>query len=196
MRNAEATRNRIIRESANLFNIQGYKLTSISDITKATGLTKGAIYRHFESKSDLEQHAFRSLGKLMFDELGTSIREADSFEIKMEAMFEFFETYMHKPLYKGGCPLLNAAVESDDTNTALRQQTFNMLAQLKSSVEKIITNGIQNNQVKPHIDVPFYSTIIIATLEGGIMMSKLERTPDAILKTIKHLRQLMQDISI
>ncbi len=196
MRNSKTTKNTIIKESANLFNTQGYKATSISDITKATGLTKGAIYRHFESKSDLEQEALRSLGKLMFNELGQSIREAKTFQLKMDAIFSFFEKYMETPLYQGGCPLMNAAVEVDDTNTPLRQQAYNMLAQLKASVGKLLENGIKNGQIKPEIDPGFYSTIIIATLEGGIMMSKLERNKEAISKTILHLRKLVTDISI
>ncbi len=196
MRNPETTKSTIIKESANLFNTQGYKATSISDITKATGLTKGAIYRHFESKSDLEQEALRSLGKLMFNELGQSIREAGTFQLKMEAIFSFFEKYMDTPLYEGGCPLMNAAVEADDTNTALRQQAYNMLAQLKASVEKLLVNGIKNGQVQPGIDTSLYCTIIIATLEGGIMMSKLERSKEAISQTIVHLRKLVADMSI
>ncbi|MDC8005329.1 TetR/AcrR family transcriptional regulator [Aureisphaera galaxeae] len=196
MRNPETTKNTIIKESANLFNTQGYKATSISDITKATGLTKGAIYRHFESKSDLEQEALRSLGKLMFNELGQSIREAKNFHLKMEAIFSFFEKYMETPLYDGGCPLMNAAVEVDDTNTALRQQAYNMLAQLKASVEKLLVNGIKNGQVRPEIDTSLYCTIIIATLEGGIMMSKLERNKTAITQTIAHLRSLVKDMSL
>jgi len=195
MRNAENTRELILKESANLFNTQGYKATSISDITKATGLTKGAIYRHFDSKSDLEQQALRSLGRLMFTELGVSIQEAPTFQLKMDATFAFFEKYMHTPLYEGGCPLMNAAVEADDTNNALRQQTYNMLAQWKASLGKIIDNGIKNEQVLASVDSAFYATIFIATLEGGIMMSKLERNTDAILKTIKHLRKLVQEIS-
>lgn len=195
MRNAEITKELIIKESANLFNTQGYKATSISDITRATGLTKGAIYRHFENKSDLEQQALRSLAKLMFTELGGAIRNANTFLDKMEATFSFFEEYMHTPLYKGGCPLLNAATEVDDTNIVLRQQTFNMLAQLKASVQKIIENGIKNGQVKQETDVAFYATIFIATLEGGIMMSRLERNPTSILQTIAHLRNIVKDIS-
>lgn len=196
MRNAEITKELIIKESANLFNTQGYKATSISDITKATGLTKGAIYRHFENKSDLEKQALRSLAKLMFTELGSKIKAVNTFQEKMEATFAFFEEYMHTPLYKGGCPLLNAATEVDDTNVALRQQTYNMLAQLKASVQKIIENGIKNKQVQPHINSLHYATIYIATLEGGIMMSKLERNPEAILVTIDHLRSLTRQISM
>lgn len=196
MRNAETTKNRILKESANLFNTQGYKATSISDITKATGFTKGAIYRHFNSKSDLEQQALRSLAKLMFTELGRSIKLAETFQLKMEATFSFFEEYMHTPLYKGGCPLLNAATEVDDTNIILRQQAFNMLAQFKASVQKIIENGIKNKQVKSDTNSAFYATIIIATLEGGVMMSRLERNSESILLTIQHLRQVTNQISL
>ncbi|MEP0479738.1 MAG: TetR family transcriptional regulator, partial [Nonlabens sp.] len=55
MRDPEHTKATILKESANLFNAQGYKATSLSDITTATGLTKGAIYKHFKNKEDLEQ---------------------------------------------------------------------------------------------------------------------------------------------
>jgi len=179
-----------------LFNAQGYKATSISDITKATGYTKGAIYRHFDNKQDLEQHAMRRLSRLMFDEISSIIREAKTFQTKFEGIFSFFENYMDAPLYEGGCPLMNAAVEADDTNTVLRQQAFNMLAHLRASMSKLIENGIKNGQVKPETDIEFSSTIFIATLEGGIMMSKLERNKNAILHTIQHLRNLVQQMSV
>ena len=196
MRNAQATKNTIINESANLFNTQGYKATSISDITKATGLTKGAIYRHFENKQDLEKHALQRLSKVMFGEIGTTIKEAKTFTSKMEAIFSFFENYMSTPLYEGGCPVMNAAVEADDANPVLREQACAMLQQFKDAVSTLIKNGIKNNQVKPDTDVDFYSTIFIATLEGGIMMSRLQRDKKAITYTIAHLRNIVAEISI
>ncbi|RFN59301.1 TetR/AcrR family transcriptional regulator [Marixanthomonas ophiurae] len=196
MRNAQATKNTIINESANLFNTQGYKATSISDITKATGLTKGAIYRHFENKGDLEKHALQRLSKVMFGEIGTTIKEAKTFTSKIEAIFLFFENYMDTPLYEGGCPVMNAAVEADDANPVLREQACAMLQQFKDAVSTLIENGIKNNQVKPDADVAFYSTIFIATLEGGIMMSRLQRDKKAITHTIAHLRNIVAEISI
>ncbi|MEP2968608.1 TetR/AcrR family transcriptional regulator, partial [Nonlabens ulvanivorans] len=48
MRNPQLTKDIIIKESADLFNTKGYKATSLSDITTATGFTKGAIYKHFK----------------------------------------------------------------------------------------------------------------------------------------------------
>ena len=196
MRNPKATKELILLKSADLFNTQGYKATSLSDITKATGFTKGAIYRHFENKEDLEQQALHSLSKRMFKEISSSIKAATNFQDKMEAIFIFFEGYMETPLYQGGCPLLNAAIESDDANPVIKEQALLMLARLKESMHILFLNGIKNNQVKSTIPIDYYTTIFIAVLEGGIMMSRLEGDKIAITHAITHLRNLVKEIVI
>ena len=50
MNKGEMTRQRIIEESAPIFNQRGYAGCSMQDVMEATGLEKGGIYRHFESK--------------------------------------------------------------------------------------------------------------------------------------------------
>ncbi len=47
---SEKTKAFIIEKAAPVFNTKGYAGTSLSDLTAATGLTKGAIYGHFENK--------------------------------------------------------------------------------------------------------------------------------------------------
>src|ERR1700743_3353151 len=49
----EATRRRIVKQSAAVFNRRGYSGTSMSELMEATGLEKGGLYRHFASKEDL-----------------------------------------------------------------------------------------------------------------------------------------------
>ncbi len=196
MRNSEATRKILIQESANLFNTQGYKATSISDITRATGYTKGAIYRHFENKEDLERQALASLSDLMFDRLGTLVRDAPTFQKKFDAVFSFFENYMNAPLYEGGCPLLNAAVETDDSDQVLREQACKMLQKLKQSLIKMFENGIKNKQVHPDIDIQYYTNLFISALEGAVMISKLEKDPSAIKHAVTHLRTQVDQISL
>ena len=55
MRNPELTRLTILEQSSILFNTQGYKATSLSEICAASKLTKGAIYKHFKDKAELEK---------------------------------------------------------------------------------------------------------------------------------------------
>ena len=58
MSKAERTRQFIIETVAPVFNKQGYAATSLSDLTQATGLTKGAIYGNFGSKEDVALAVF------------------------------------------------------------------------------------------------------------------------------------------
>ena len=55
---AERTRQFIIETTASLFNTKGYEGTSLSDLTTATGLTKGSIYGNFENKEEVALAAF------------------------------------------------------------------------------------------------------------------------------------------
>lgn len=59
MGKAEVTRQAIIEKAAVIFNKNGYQRTSMSTLTKALGLTKGAIYGNFAGKDALAVEAFR-----------------------------------------------------------------------------------------------------------------------------------------
>lgn len=50
---AEATRNQLLDAAEKVFNEKGVAQTSLAEIATAAGLTRGAIYWHFESKADL-----------------------------------------------------------------------------------------------------------------------------------------------
>jgi TetR/AcrR family transcriptional regulator, transcriptional repressor for nem operon len=194
MRNPEATKETILKKSGVLFNTNGYKATSISHITGATGFTKGAIYKHFASKNELERETLAFLSNTMFVKMREIISAEDNAFYKLRAIFRFFESYISNPPLKGGCPLLNAAIEADDAHPALRKEAVKTLTILKKSLVTILENGIEHKQIKPGIDKAFFATLIIASLEGGIMMSKLEGNNEDIRKITKYLQRQLDEI--
>jgi len=196
MRNPEATKETILKKSGVLFNTQGYKSTSISEITDATGFTKGAIYRHFESKDALEIETLNYLSSLMFQKLRERIKEKATAGDKLRSIFHFFESYTSNPPLKGGCPLLNAAVEADDSNPALRRAALKILNGLRDAIVVMLETGIKYKQIKTGIDKEQYATLIIASLEGAIMMSKLSENDDDIKRMVKHLNKQVAEIEL
>jgi TetR/AcrR family transcriptional repressor of nem operon len=196
MRNPEVTKETILKKSGVLFNTQGYKSTSISEITDATGFTKGAIYSHFESKDDLEIETLNYLSSLMFEKLRGRIKEKATTGDKLRTVLQFFESYISNPPIKGGCPLLNAAIEADDSNPGLRKAALRILTGLKDSIIAMLTTGIKYKQIKADIDKDYYATLIIASLEGAIMMSKLSENDDDIKRIIKHLDKQVAEIEL
>ncbi|CAM4072994.1 MULTISPECIES: TetR/AcrR family transcriptional regulator [Flavobacterium] len=192
MRKSDFTKSRIIIESSNLFNTQGYKSTSLSEITEASGYTKGAIYRHFENKEALEIESLEYMSKLVLKTLSESIKKENNVFDKLNALFDFFCSYTNEPIIKGGCPLLNAAIEVDETETILKFKAKTFLNAIKISINKLLLNGIKYNQLKSDLDVEAFSTVIIASLEGAIMMSKLSNTNTDLRLVTKHLKNYIE----
>ncbi len=196
MRNPIETKGAILHHAGNLFNLQGYKATSISHITEATGLTKGAIYRHFKNKEKLEEQSLVYLTGVMFEKLKTEIKQQNNAIDKLKAIIHFFESYITKPPIKGGCPLMNAAIEADDQSPHLRKKAYTILEVLKESIVTILSNGQKFSQIKKNIEKEYYATIMIASLEGAIMMSKLSRTNHDIRMVILHLEKMIEEIKV
>lgn len=196
MRNADVTREKILKKSGILFNTKGYKATSISDITDATGLTKGAIYRHFTNKEALEQESLYHLATIMFSKTRECIKRELTAGDKLRALCRFYDAYIHDPAVKGGCPLLNAAIEADDAHPSLRKAAVKILDILRESLITILDNGIRYKQLKSDIDKEYYATLFIASLEGAIMMSKLRGNNDDIRRIIRHLELQIKQIEL
>lgn len=196
MRNSDLTKAKILKKSGVLFNTQGYKATSISDITTATGLTKGAIYRHFKNKAVLEKETLFHLSSFALDRLREYVKGESTAGNKLRATFRFFESYVTRPEVKGGCPLMNVAIEADDAHPSLRREAIKVLDIYRDSVIVILKNGIRFKQIKPDIDPDFYATLCIASLEGAIMMSRLRGNNDDIRKILRHLELQLKAIEI
>jgi len=188
VRDPEATRKRIIDSASILFNTQGYKATSISDITTAAGLTKGAIYKHFKDKAQLEEECLIRMSSTIAYQVGQKIKSAPDTRSKMEAIFDYFSKYTHTPPFEGGCPLLNASIEMDDTNYKLKKVVAKATLHLQDGIKTIIQNGIYRKQIDPNIDIEKYTCLVYSAIEGGIMIMKVTDSPDQLLNVIDYLK--------
>jgi hypothetical protein len=91
---------------------------------------------------------------------------------------------------------MNAAIEADDAHPSLKKTAAQLLDMLRGSVITILDNGIRYKQLRPNINKQYYATIIIASLEGAIMMSKLKSSDEDIKHVLKHLESLVQEIAL
>lgn len=84
------TRQRIEEESIKLFAARGIAETSVRDITRAVGISEGALYRHFESKEDLVWQAFERNYTAFATELDRLAAQPISTKEKIAAMIRGF----------------------------------------------------------------------------------------------------------
>ena len=192
MRKGEATRQEVIRCSAALFNQRGFAGASLADVMQATGLHKGGIYNHFESKEQLALEAFDYAAGLMHQRWERAIDGIDSARGQLEAMIADFAGMFPLPEVEGGCPLLNSAVESDDANPPLRDRVRLAFSDWRGWIADIVRRGQQCGELKGDKDAEGVATLIISTLEGAMMLSQLYKDSAPLQEAASHLTQYVQ----
>src|ERR1700735_181246 len=187
----EQTRNEIVRKSAPLFNQKGYEGTSLSDLMAATGLQKGGIYRHFSSKEELATEAFDySWGKAVSGRLD-GVAEVPDCVNRLKKMIDNF-VELRAGLVPGGCPLMNTAVEADDGNAALRARAKKALQNWTARISKITLEGIKKQEINHGVDPLKLSQLIIGSLEGALLISRLQKNDEPLRAIKEHLTDYLE----
>ena len=193
MRKGEMTRQRIIEEAAPIFNRRGFQACSIAELMEATGLGKGGIYRHFASKEELAAEAFRYA-------VGQSVRmrteAVERLDGSVEKLRFLVRQFMEAPSgVAGGCPLMNTAIDSDDGNEVLRGLAVEGFRSWRERLQRIVKDGLQRGEIKIGTDPARIANVMIATLEGALMMSRLEKTKGPLEDAGEMLGKMLDSIA-
>jgi AcrR family transcriptional regulator len=186
------TRARIVAKAAPLFNQRGYAGAAMSDVMAATGLEKGGIYRHFESKDALALAAFEYAVRVHGRRLLASVEAAGTAADRLSALVTSFATIADDPPVPGGCPVLNMAVESDDTHPALRDAARRAMDGFRALVVRIVRDGVRAGELAPGTDGDELASVSIATLEGALVLSRLYGDPVHMRRAERHLLALVR----
>jgi AcrR family transcriptional regulator len=192
MGKGEQTRAMILARVAPLFNQQGYFGSSLSDIMQRTGLEKGGIYNHFKSKEQLALEAFDYSYTILDQRIRAALAGKRHALERLSALLTYFQQLADDPPIAGGCPILNTAIEADDAEPALRDRARGAMDELRSTVRRIISKGIERGEVRPGVDVETWTSVMIATLEGAVMLSRLYQDSMHMRRAVAYLEQCME----
>jgi AcrR family transcriptional regulator len=194
MSKGEQTRERILARSAQLFNRQGYFGSSLADIMRETGLEKGGIYNHFSSKEQLAVEAFDYAYGLVQERVRQALAGKLNAKERLLSLVSVFQSIVEDPPVIGGCPILNTAIDADDANEALRDRVRTAMDNLRSTIQRIVFKGIERQEVRSDIDADEVASILIATLEGAIMLSNLYKDPVHMKRAARHIANYIETV--
>lgn len=173
MSKAEQTRQYIIEKTAPIFNKKGYFATSLSDITTATGLTKGSIYGNFKDKDDLATHVYTYQSRKISEAVNQQIMQQKTALKKLLSFLDFYKDNFKNIAASGGCPMMNAAVEADDSLSFLTPKVRRSFDLWRQRLILILEEGVASGEFKQHISAENYAITFMAMVEGGILLSKI-----------------------
>jgi TetR/AcrR family transcriptional regulator, transcriptional repressor of aconitase len=189
----ESTKDRILDAAERLFQRGGYHETSMDDIVRESGMSKGAIYGHFESKEVL----FRSLHDRSYartlDSAARLLTDGRSARSKLEELFDIYFLSKDDELSRDQCRMsLEFSVESLRM-PPLRERHEWRDRQLHNLIETIIKGGIEDGDFRRELDTDSTASLVIATIDGLILRwatsdSKIDwrRARDAMVDLVLH----------
>ncbi|WP_347922073.1 TetR/AcrR family transcriptional regulator [Pontimicrobium sp. SW4] len=169
---AQLTSQYIIETAAPIFNKNGYAATSMSDLTKATGLTKGAIYGNFKNKEELAISAFKFTVKKLMIRISNHLEQTDSPIQKLLLITDFYRNYYDYSKQLGGCPVINVGVDANNNkNTLLLEKVKLIIERIQDQIATIIENGIEAGEISPEINTMQYAKRLDTMIQGAIFMT-------------------------
>ena len=191
---SERTRKFIIEKAAPVFNKKGFEGTSLSDLTKATGLTKGCIYGNFKNKEEIAVAAFEYNADFITKNLRKAIEAADT---QMDKLLSYPATF--RKIFKavqgiGGCPILNTAVDTDDGHAALHEKVVQRIQLWKKTMIRIMENGKAAGEFHPETDAGKTADIIICLVEGGYAMAKTMGSENFMIHAVDEVERIVKSL--
>ena len=178
------TKEMIIEKAAELFNCLGFAGVSLSDLMAATGLKKGGIYNHFKSKEEIRIKAFEHMVRGLRSEVKRSIADKTRAKDQLKGIIEFFRNYALNPVIKGGCPLLNAMVDADNTDLDFQKSVNHAVDRLLRDIADINSDTFELSIKNPNASEDDPLRIPHEILKE---IRELDKESDAILSSIQSL---------
>lgn len=194
MSKAEKTRQFIIEKTAALFNTKGYISTSLSDITQATGLTKGSIYGNFENKDQVAIEVYKynaaQLSAIMSRSFGDQYPSSVD---KLHAFADFYKKNWRSVFSNGGCPLMNAATEADDSFPVLKKQVKRSFEMWTAKITAVIQQGQEHQELNGTINAEEYASLFVMLIEGGILLSKTMDDEKFLYQALDRIKNMIDN---
>lgn len=190
---SEKTRLLIIEKTAAIFNKKGYTGTYLSDLTDATGLTKGSIYGNFKNKNEVALEAFKYNYKFQTEHILRAVQKETISVNKLLVFLNYYKEAYVTIFKNGGCAILNTAVDSDDGNEVLKQEVIHTIRNWHKTIASIIIAGIDNSEMKStNVDVFVYR--MMALIEGSILLAKTLNKTEILLNNLEFLEKEVLDL--
>lgn len=189
---AERTTAYIIETVAPVFNKHGYVGTSMSDLTDATNLTKGALYGNFENKEALALAAFEYNRNLLLTAIDEHLAIEGKAMAKIENLIEFYKKYDTFTMNMGGCPVLNVGIDAQHNNKLLAAAAKETIKDIEGKIALAFENGINNGEFKLPVTPLQFSKQLFTIIQGAIAMATITTDRKYLLNTVTYLDVLIK----
>ena len=171
LRNSERTRERLLQAAFREVYRSGFQSAGVDTILAIAGVTKGALYYHFDSKE--------ALGYAIVDEViapnlrGKWLRPLQSGKDPINALIGIVQGESVRPEdVRGGCPLNNLAQEMSPLDEGFRKRLAMVFQAWREGVATALKQGQVRGIVRRDVDPDEAAGFLVAMVEGYVSLAK------------------------
>jgi TetR/AcrR family transcriptional repressor of lmrAB and yxaGH operons len=181
------SRQRLIEATAALLRKQGFHGTGLAEIVQTSGAPRGSLYFYFPGgKEELACAALAESGAALRGLLGEVIDRAGDVASAVEEVCQHLAASLAASGWEQGCPLATVALEASADSSLVRQTcAAHFQGWMDLIAERLTGAGMTAEQARP------LATFALSTIEGALLLAKVQRDPAPLLTAGAMLRRLV-----
>lgn len=187
----ERTRDRILGEASRLIQRKGVAATSVGDILAAAGIHKGSLYFHFRDKEEIGREVIRQAAHRFLGFVDRSLAGSTP-RIALDNFFTAALAYHRGAGFVGGCLFGNTALETSDAGRGLAALVDEVFVAWIDRIARVVAAGQKAGEFRDDMTAHGLAQQVVATLEGGIMLSRLRKNAAPLKTCIEALQVFLR----
>lgn len=191
-RDPQATRQALLLAAFEEIHEQGFRAASLDRILERAGVTKGALYHHFENKT--------ALGHAVLDEviLPEAAQWAARFEDPavdvLDEMARFIREETEHVLARGlvlGCPINNLVQEMSPLDEGFRVRLARLQDEWRHALERALRRAQAEGKLQRGFDPRTTAAVLVAAYEGAQSLGKCTQDPAVYRRCMDGIVQIV-----
>lgn len=182
-------KDKIIHESLRLFSLKGFSSTTIDDILRAAGSSKGGFYNHFKNKEDLFSQVLKEARTIWRKRNLRGLGQDREPVANLKLFLENFRDYYLKDSenFPGGCIFITLLVELKDQNPHLAEEINKGFIGMRNMMLRYLKLARDAGELKKNIDIEAMTAVIFSGMLGATIIYNADRSEVNVNKTIGYI---------
>jgi len=189
------TRQKLLDRAFEEIHRNGFRAASLDSILEDAGVTKGALYHHFDNKAALGYAVVEEAVRPWMEERWRPIADADNpIDAAILTIRERLKARSEMALTLG-CPFNNLCQEMASVDEGFRRRLSGILDDWRDAMAAALRRGQQNGTVCGDVDARAAATFVISSIEGCVGMAKASQSKEfleagfrGLIEYLEHLR--------
>ncbi len=183
---ARKHRNALIWAAAKLLRRQGYAATGLAEILSESGAPRGSLYYYFPGgKEEIAAAAVEAAGGLVDKTLEQLSAETADFSTFLDRYAEMLAGWMAASKFRDGCPIATTLLETVPMSDLIGSAGQTVFGRWRSIIAEVL-----RRDGWPAADAQPFADHVMATLEGALLMARLQQDTAPIENAAAQLRRL------